>query len=67
MSAWRIDGGIQFDFGLDTVLVGGGYIVIARDPQALQGGHRLLRGAGSVHWSIGQRRRGTRALQAQSP
>ena len=36
MSAWRIDGGIQFDFELGTVIPGGGHLVIARDPQALQ-------------------------------
>jgi hypothetical protein len=36
LSAWRIDGGIQFDFALDTVIPGGGYVIVARDPQALQ-------------------------------
>ncbi|MGK0185478.1 MAG: hypothetical protein ACI9R3_001256 [Verrucomicrobiales bacterium] len=36
LSAWRIDGGIQFDFDLDTVIPGGGYLVIARDPAALE-------------------------------
>ncbi|MDA0812375.1 MAG: lamin tail domain-containing protein, partial [Verrucomicrobia bacterium] len=36
LSAWRIDGGIQFDFALDTVIPGGGYVVVARNPQALQ-------------------------------
>jgi hypothetical protein len=36
MSAWRIDGGIQFDFALGTVIPGGGYLIIARDPAALQ-------------------------------
>lgn len=36
LSAWRIDGGIQFDFPLGTVIPGGGYLVVARNPQALE-------------------------------
>ncbi|MFN0128961.1 MAG: lamin tail domain-containing protein [Verrucomicrobiales bacterium] len=36
LSAWRMDGGIQFNFPLGTVIPRGGYLVIARDPVALQ-------------------------------
>ena len=35
MSAWRIDGGIQYDFPLGTVIPGGGHLVVSRDPEAL--------------------------------
>ncbi|MEZ5300825.1 MAG: lamin tail domain-containing protein [Verrucomicrobiales bacterium] len=36
MSGWRIDGGIQFDFPEGTVLEGGSYLVVAKDPAALE-------------------------------
>lgn len=35
LSAWRIDGGVQFDFELGTVISGGGYLLVAQDPEAL--------------------------------
>jgi hypothetical protein len=35
ISNWRIDGDIDFDFPEGTVIPGGGYIVIAKNPSAL--------------------------------
>ena len=36
MSAWRLDGGIQFNFELGTVIPGGGYLVVASDPSVFK-------------------------------
>ncbi|MCH8043940.1 MAG: lamin tail domain-containing protein [Planctomycetes bacterium] len=35
ISAWRIDDGINFDFPEGTIVPGGGYLVVAKDPAAL--------------------------------
>jgi len=37
LSNWKIDGDITFDFPEGTVLGGGGYLVIAKDPSSLSG------------------------------
>lgn len=36
MSGWRFDGGITFDFPEGTVIPARGYLVVAKDPAALQ-------------------------------
>ena len=41
ISAWRLRGGIAYDFPPDTILPGGGYAVIARDPAAVAAVHGI--------------------------
>lgn len=36
LTGWRLDGGIDFPFPANTVIPGGGYLVVAKDPAALQ-------------------------------
>ncbi|MEZ5302091.1 MAG: lamin tail domain-containing protein [Verrucomicrobiales bacterium] len=36
MSAWQLEGGVEFTFPDDTVIPGGGFLVIARDPGAAE-------------------------------
>jgi hypothetical protein len=36
LSAWRITGSVEFTFAEGTIIPGGGYLVIASDPTALQ-------------------------------
>ena len=35
LAGWRIDGGIEYDFAEGTILPGGDYLVIAKNPDAL--------------------------------
>jgi hypothetical protein len=35
VSAWRLEGGVEFDFPADTIVPGKGYLVVAADPAAL--------------------------------
>ncbi|MEM7383338.1 MAG: lamin tail domain-containing protein, partial [Verrucomicrobiota bacterium] len=37
VSHWRLRGGVRFDFPADTVIAGGGFLVIAADPASLNG------------------------------
>jgi len=41
ISAWRLRGGITYDFPADTVLSGGGYAVVAIDPAAVESAHGI--------------------------
>lgn len=41
ISGWRIRSGISYDFPPDTILPGGGYAVIARDPSAVAAAHGI--------------------------
>ena len=36
LAGWKIDDGVRFTFPLDTQLPAGGYVVVARDPQAFK-------------------------------
>ena len=37
ISAWRLDGGIDFTFPEGTLVEGGGYLVVSADPEAMAG------------------------------
>ena len=36
LSGWKINGGVDYDFPEGTVIPGGGYMVVAKDPVALE-------------------------------
>ncbi|MCA9211862.1 MAG: lamin tail domain-containing protein [Planctomycetales bacterium] len=42
LSDWTIDGGVSYQFPPDTKLAGGAYLVVARDPDAIQVANRNI-------------------------
>ncbi|MDP6525819.1 MAG: lamin tail domain-containing protein, partial [Kiritimatiellia bacterium] len=41
ISSWRLRSGISYDFPTNTIMPGGGYIVVARDPSAVEAAHGI--------------------------
>ena len=63
ISGWRLSRGVSYEFAAGTVIPGGGYLVIAVNPQALAEATGFDGGAGPVRRGARQRRRRDRAAQ----
>ncbi|MBN2506876.1 MAG: lamin tail domain-containing protein [Verrucomicrobia bacterium] len=63
LAGWRLDGGVQFTFPADTVIAGGGYVVVARNLTNLLAHYPQLNPTNTVgNYSGALRNRGERLV-----